>query len=186
MRASDLPDLFRAIRFATAAHEGQRRRNRAAAPYVTHPLEVVEILCRAGVADIPSLVAAVLHDVVEDTTVSLRDITETFGPEVGSLVDWLTDPPGPRAERKAAQVQNADRMPEAARLIKLADQTANLRDIPTDPPEDWDSADTRNYIDWCSRVGRAHAGLNPALDRAFEDALKACRNLSTIPPPNQS
>jgi (p)ppGpp synthase/HD superfamily hydrolase len=122
----------RAIEFATIAHEGQVRKY-TGEPYVTHPIAVSKI-----VATVPHteemLVAAILHDTVEDTEVTLEDIEREFGKEVMALVFWLTDVSQPsdgnRAERKALDHAHLALAPAAAQTIKVCDlihNTANIR-----------------------------------------------------------
>ena len=89
--------LERAIQFATQAHKGQFRKY-TGEPYITHPLAVMEIVKGVPGHTPEMLVAAVLHDVVEDTDVSLMEIQEEFGDAVSDLVLHLTDistPPEP-------------------------------------------------------------------------------------------
>ena len=137
--------LRRAYKLAEWAHGHQRRISGEA--YITHPLAVALILAELGL-DLETLVAGLLHDVVEDTEVSLEDITREFGPEVAQLVDGVTklkrlakeDREGLRAEqddrsREEHQAENLRKMFLAmARdirviLIKLADRLHNMRTL---------------------------------------------------------
>ena len=68
-------------------HEGQRRRS--GQPYITHPVAVATELADLGLGT-PTLVAALLHDTVEDTPATLQDVSEGFGEEVAHLVDGVT------------------------------------------------------------------------------------------------
>ena len=81
--------LQEAIEFATEAH-GDQKRKYTGEPYITHPIAVMEI-----VREVPHteemLMAAVLHDTVEDTPVTIEDIKTKFGTKVAELVDGLTD-----------------------------------------------------------------------------------------------
>ena len=79
----------KALQFATAAHEGQVRKY-TGEPYINHPVEVMRIV--KTVSDDPAMhAAALLHDVVEDTDVTIEDIVREFGDDVAQLVDDLTD-----------------------------------------------------------------------------------------------
>ena len=79
----------KALAYATDAHKGQVRKY-TGEPYIVHPIEVMETVRR--VMDDPEVqAAALLHDVVEDTPVSIRDIEDVFGPRVAALVSDLTD-----------------------------------------------------------------------------------------------
>ncbi len=86
-RHYDLELLRRAYRLADAAHKGQCRKS--GEPYVTHPVAVAELLFELGM-DTETLVAAILHDVVEDTEITLEQITQQFGGQVALLVDGVT------------------------------------------------------------------------------------------------
>jgi (p)ppGpp synthase/HD superfamily hydrolase len=119
--------------FATAAHAavGQKRKY-TFEPYIVHPIEVASIV--RGVPHTPEMeAAAYLHDVVEDTQVSLITIYKEFGKEVGELVGWLTDPStsemGNRAVRKAIDREHSANAPAAAQTVKLADLISNTRSI---------------------------------------------------------
>jgi guanosine-3',5'-bis(diphosphate) 3'-pyrophosphohydrolase len=121
----------KALEFATVAHAGQKRKY-TGEDYIVHPIEVMEII--KTVSHTPEmLAAALLHDVVEDTNVSLEDIRLSFGNDVADLVFWLTDvsklEDGNRATRKSldrAHIANAS--PDAM-TIKLADLISNTASI---------------------------------------------------------
>lgn len=131
----------RAVVFATAAHAavGQTRKY-GGEPYINHPLEVMDILRRYAswpVSD-EQLAAAALHDVVEDTRVTIELIRETFGDVVASLVDDLTDVSRPedgnRRVRKEIDRQHTANAGPASKSVKLADLISNGRSIvPNDP-----------------------------------------------------
>src|SRR5215469_17351678 len=101
--AGTVARLREAADFAAAHHGDQQRPT--GAPYTEHLLEALEVLVRgAGVTDPDILCAAVLHDVVEDTSGTLEDISTVFGPRVAELVRWVTIPePADGADRKAAK-----------------------------------------------------------------------------------
>jgi len=82
--------IFRAIEFATKAHAGQYRKT-TRIPYIVHPLGVAKILINANCKE-EIVAAGVLHDTIEDTSVTLSQIKEQFGGEVAKLVDGATEP----------------------------------------------------------------------------------------------
>ena len=133
--------LDRAIEFATQAHEGQYRKY-TAEPYITHPLRVMEIVRGVPGHTEEMLVAAVLHDVVEDTDVSLMEITEKFGDVVSDLVLHLTDistpEDGNRLKRKRKDAQWYAQGSAEAQTIKVADFIDNTRDIAMYAPKFWE------------------------------------------------
>jgi len=121
----------KALDFATIAHAGQKRKY-TGEDYIVHPIEVAKIV--KSVAHTPQMVAAaLLHDVVEDTDVSLEDISIKFGPDIADLVSDLTDVSKPedgnRAARKALDRAHTARASAAAKTIKLADLISNSRSI---------------------------------------------------------
>ncbi len=134
--AEDSPEAERialAIEFARKAHAGQKRAS--GAPYVEHPLAVASILADLRM-DVPTIVAALLHDVVEDTAVTLEDISEQFGEEVAQLVDGVTKLDRLEVRtREEEQAENLRKMLLAMAkdirviLIKLADRLHNMRTL---------------------------------------------------------
>ena len=133
--------LERAIQFATQAHEGQFRKY-THDPYITHPLAVMEIVRGVPGHTEEMLVAAVLHDVVEDTDVSLMEIQEEFGDAVSDLVLHLTDistpEDGNRLKRKRKDAQWYAQGSAQAQTIKVADFIDNTRDIAQHAPRFWE------------------------------------------------
>jgi (p)ppGpp synthase/HD superfamily hydrolase len=131
----------RALEFAKAAHESvDQRRKYTHEPYIVHPIAVAELV--KSVDHTPEMVAAaLLHDVVEDTPVSLQTIRTEFGPVVADLVDWLTDisrpEDGNRRKRKRIDLEHSAKAPPAAKTIKLADLIDNTRTIARHDPGFW-------------------------------------------------
>jgi GTP pyrophosphokinase len=139
LEKEDLESFRRAYFFSALAHTGQYRKG--GAPYVTHPLAVAEILA-GWQLDVQTLIAALLHDVVEDTGISSEEITQEFGKAVANLVDGVTKLDKIKFETKAqAQAENFRKMLLAmARdvrviLIKLADRLHNMRTLDAMAPE---------------------------------------------------
>ena len=135
----DRTRLERAYRRAAAAHEGQRRAT--GDPYISHPLTVAELLAGYGM-DEATLVAAILHDVIEDTPVTHRDLVSEFGEEVATLVDGVTKLDrikfSSREEQQAATIRKmAIAMSQDLRIlvIKLLDRLHNLRTLSPLPVE---------------------------------------------------
>ncbi len=123
----------RAYYYAEQAHEGQRRRS--GEPYVTHPLAVASILANMHM-DHQSLMAAMLHDVIEDTGISKKALSEQFGETVAELVDGVSKLTQIEFQSRAeAQAENFQKMALAmARdirviLVKLADRLHNMRTL---------------------------------------------------------
>ncbi|TVR53311.1 MAG: bifunctional (p)ppGpp synthetase/guanosine-3',5'-bis(diphosphate) 3'-pyrophosphohydrolase [Gemmatimonadales bacterium] len=82
--------ILKAARFAADRHRMQRRKDADASPYINHPIAVAETLASAGVVDRTTLLAAILHDVIEDTETEPDEITELFGDEVRAVVEEVS------------------------------------------------------------------------------------------------
>ncbi len=126
-----------ALDFATEAHRGQKRKY-TGTEYITHPIAVAKILSSVEICDEDMLIAALLHDVVEDTPITIEAVRAEFGPAVADLVGWLTDTSKPsdgnRAARKAIDRQHSAAAPAAAQTIKLADLIDNTLTIEAHDP----------------------------------------------------
>ncbi len=129
-----------AIKWARKKHKGSYRDGADPLPYVTHPIEVLTILrYEAGVTDEDALVAAMLHDVVEDTDATLQDVETRFGTVVRALVEELTrtEPSDEeakglgadehRALRSSLLLADIENMSPMAQRIKICDRLSNLR-----------------------------------------------------------
>jgi GTP diphosphokinase / guanosine-3',5'-bis(diphosphate) 3'-diphosphatase len=171
--------LVKAYAFSAARHNGQTRKDAAHTPYVNHPIQVAQLLSEvAGVEDPEVLMAAVLHDTVEDTGVTEAEIARDFGPRVASLVAECTDDKSlPQAERKRLQVEHASHKTNDARLIKLADKITNVSDI---IHAQWPVERKRAYLEWAAQVAVGLHGVNAALDARFDSALNEARK--ALPP----
>ncbi len=123
----------RARVFATAAHAavGQKRKY-TGEDYIVHPTEVAGIVRDAGGTD-AQIAAAYLHDVVEDTGVTIEQIEREFGTEITELVSYLTDVSKPsdgnRKVRKTIDRKHTAKAPAAAKTVKLADLISNTQSI---------------------------------------------------------
>jgi (p)ppGpp synthase/HD superfamily hydrolase len=149
----DLAALAEAFAFAKACHGDQLRPT--GDPYERHLLEAVEVLAEgAGILDRDILVAALLHDVVEDTACTLDRVRGRFGPRVAELVDWVTktDPPEGGGEAKeAARLAYLRRLATAPRdavLVKLADRLSNVQRLDRLPRPEKRRSYYRETVDW--------------------------------------
>lgn len=131
----------RAVKFATRAHRGQVRKYTDQA-YILHPLSVAEIVRTVPNHTEEMLVAAVLHDVVEDTPVTIQDICNEFGTVVGMYVEYLTDisvpEDGNRACRKQRDAYHVAAGPAEVQTIKVADLIHNTADIHAHDSRFWE------------------------------------------------
>ena len=131
--------LRRAWAVGAAAHAGQTRKS--GEPYITHPVAVAQVLAEQGL-DVETLVAAILHDTIEDTPLSRQDLAAQFGETVAELVDGVTKLDKVRfADRQEAAAESFRKMLLAMSrdlrviLIKLADRLHNMRTLGAQSPE---------------------------------------------------
>lgn len=136
---SQIAQIEEAYLLAKKAHEGQKRHT--GEPYITHPVAVACILAQMRM-DPPTLMASILHDVLEDTPVEKSDLIHQFGREVADLVDGVTKLTQIEFESRAqAQAENFRKMVMAmARdirviLVKIADRLHNMQTLGSLPPE---------------------------------------------------
>jgi guanosine-3',5'-bis(diphosphate) 3'-pyrophosphohydrolase len=169
--------LLRALAFAASKHRHQRRKDAHASPYINHPIAVASVLAvEAGIRDETILLAAVLHDTVEDTETTVEELREQFGDAVAQLVAELTDDKSlPKDVRKQLQIEHAAAASRDAKQLKLADKICNVRDVTATPPENWSMQRRREYLDWAERVVVGCRGANPTLEAIFDRALQAGR-----------
>ena len=174
---ADTALLLRAIAFAADRHRKKPRKDRAKTPYINHPIDVASRLANTGgVQDIDVLVAAVLHDTIEDTKTTADELDTEFGERVRSLVLEVTDDKNvAKQDRKQRQAEHAAHLSPPAKMIKLADQTSNVTDVALTPPQNWALERKREYVDWAERVAAGCRGLNTELDAAFDEAVRRAR-----------
>jgi hypothetical protein len=173
--SEDIRRLARAYAFAAERHGDQRRKGDSALPYLHHLTEVAALVAGAaddGDADL--VIAAVLHDVVEDTGTTGEELDSLFGADVARLVAECTDDPGlDKQERRRMQVVSAAGKSRRARLIKLGDKTSNLRALVTRPPESWPADRRLSYVEWAKSVAAGLRGVDDELEEAFDSAAAA-------------
>lgn len=131
-KEDDLKRIEEAYQLALFKHEGQFRRS--GAPYITHPMAVTYILAELNSGP-NTLIAALLHDLVEDTNTDLKEIKEKFGEEVAALVDGVTKISKLSYNKSESEAENHQKMLLAMSkdirviLIKVADRLHNMRTI---------------------------------------------------------
>jgi (p)ppGpp synthase/HD superfamily hydrolase len=167
--------VLRAADTAARWHVHQRRKGIAQEPYINHLLEVASLVAEATGGTDPNLViAALLHDAIEDQGVTSETLAGEFGEQVADIVVEVTDDKTlPKEERKRKQVENAGKKSHKAKLIKLADKTSNLRTIASSPAADWSVERRLEYIDWAKRVVAGLRLTSPWLEQKFVEAAIA-------------
>jgi (p)ppGpp synthase/HD superfamily hydrolase len=166
--------VLRAADAAARWHVHQRRKSAAEEPYVNHLLEVATLVAEATDGKDPELViAALLHDSIEDQEVPRSVIAEAFGDGVAKLVEEVTDNKKlEKQERKRLQVEHAHKKSQRAKILNLADKTSNLRAIAASPPPEWSVKRRLEYVDWARKVSTGLTGVSKWLEGEFEQAAK--------------
>jgi guanosine-3',5'-bis(diphosphate) 3'-pyrophosphohydrolase len=166
--------ILQAATYAAEKHSGQRRKGARQEPYINHLLEVAELVASVlAEPDDNLIIAALLHDVVEDAGVGLPELAGRFGDDVAALVAEVTDDKSlPKKERKRLQIVNAPHKSPRAQIIKLADKISNLRSILSSPPADWDDRRRREYFDWASQVVAGLSAPDERLKREFDRIVR--------------
>jgi (p)ppGpp synthase/HD superfamily hydrolase len=167
--------VLKAANVAARWHVHQRRKGAAEEPYVNHLLEVALLVAQATDGANPNIVmAALLHDAIEDSEVPREIIAKAFGDRVARLVEELTDDKSlDKQTRKRAQVENSPKKSKQAKVIKLADKISNLRAINASPPPDWSVKRRLDYVDWARKVVSGLRGANRMLEEEFDRAAAA-------------
>ena len=167
---NDISVLVAAAAFAAEKHRDQRRKDADASPYINHPIALANVLAgEAGIVDVQTIVAALLHDTVEDTDTTAEELRRLFGDDIAAVVLEVTDDKSlPKAHRKRLQIEHAANLSQRAKLVKLADKICNLRDIRLSPPVDWPLERRREYVDWARRVVDGLRGAHSILESLFD------------------
>ncbi|EGD81675.1 HD domain-containing protein 3 [Salpingoeca rosetta] len=181
--------LLRTASFAAHAHRKQRRKDPEGTPYINHPIGVADLIANVGGEDdIVVLQAALLHDTVEDTDVTLEQLKDEFGPEVAQVVAEVSDDKGlNKHERKLQQIEHAASASRRGKLVKLADKLYNLRDLKRQLPKHWSVKRAQAYFGWSREVINQVRGTNAALerelDKLFEGTMEVDgKEVPCIPP----
>lgn len=176
------PVMFlRVLSFAADRHRGQTRKDIHKTPYILHPIAVATVLAVEGnVADETLLIAALLHDTVEDVGVTCEEIAGLFGEVVARLVMEVTDNKElPKQTRKELQVKHALLASDPAKQLKIADKISNIRDIMHSPPHGWSLERRQKYLSWTKRVVDNCRGINPVLEAVYDAALQEAEKMLT-------
>jgi len=163
---------------AARRHTGQQRKGRGNEPYVNHLAEVADLLSIATDGTDAELVAAGwLHDTIEDTETTHRELAEKFGERVAALVVEVTDDMTlPKDERRRRQVVEAPTKSPGAKLIKIADKISNIRARILPRPNQDERDDLIDYVAWAEQVVDGCRGVSAALDRTFDETVDLARS----------
>jgi guanosine-3',5'-bis(diphosphate) 3'-pyrophosphohydrolase len=166
---SDMARVVRAAYFAGEKHKNQRRTDVEETPYINHPLELASILVDEGlIDDVDVLCAALLHDTIEDTNTNAAELESLFGERVAKIVVEVTnDMTQNSATRKIQEVASIPGLSHEAKLIKLADKLANIRDVSTMPPVGWTLEKKQAYFDFALSIVEKAKEASPPLYEIF-------------------
>jgi len=169
--------ILDALVFAAEKHQYQRRNGFDELPYVNHLIKVAHQLFNNGESENTTLlVAAVLHDCLEDTDATEREISQKFGPVVMNIVKELTDDMSrPYNDRKKSQIEGASGLSDNAKKLRIADKTCNIRDI-MNYPLSWDDQKIQDYIYYSEKVVDLIRGISPELEAQFDQEVKLAKN----------
>jgi guanosine-3',5'-bis(diphosphate) 3'-pyrophosphohydrolase len=169
---NDASRLLDAALFAAQRHKDQRRKDAEGSPYINHPLAVARLLSvEGGISDNEVLMAALLHDTIEDTKTTAKELHALFGERVTGIVLEVTDDKSlPKARRKELQIEHAGLKSTEAALVKIADKICNLRDVAANPPANWSNDRRREYFEWAEKVVAGLPTLDLKLRQLFTSA----------------
>ncbi|MBM3198113.1 MAG: bifunctional (p)ppGpp synthetase/guanosine-3',5'-bis(diphosphate) 3'-pyrophosphohydrolase [Chlamydiae bacterium] len=154
LSAQEAKKVRQAAVFAAQKHKDQLKKNKEQTPYIVHPLGVAEQIMRIGGSyDADILIAALLHDSIENTDTTYEEIEQKFGSKVAGYVREVTeDQTLPLKVRKKLQIIHAFHQSQGATLIKLSDKLHNLHTLMVDPPAGWSQDKTDQYFQWAQAV----------------------------------
>jgi HD domain len=172
--ASEVRQLTKALAFAAEAHRNHRRKGASQEPYINHLIEVLDLVASIEDDDMDVLVAALLHDALEDTGTNYEKLVATFGERVARIVQENSDDMAlPKPERQHARLAGIAKKSREARLVKFADIISNLRAIAVSPPAGWSNDRRLGYLSSCRNLVDAGRGSNAEIERTFDDTAKA-------------
>ena len=168
-----IQELLEAAQWAVTAHDGQIRRG-SGNPYVVHPLRVAALVLGSGLEAESAriaLLAAILHDTLEDTDLPAEQIKKRFGEAVASVVDELTqDKTLPKAERRQKMIDGCGKYSLEAKVVKLADRWDNMSEM-----KDLGPQFVRRYCEEAERMVAAMRGTWPRAESSIEELISDAR-----------
>ncbi len=170
--------LLKAIEFASQKHRDQRRKDASKAPYINHCIRVASILeSIGGICDAEPLMAAVLHDTIEDTETTAQELEENFGLHVKELVEEMSDDKSLSKERrKELQIEHAPHVSKEVAPLKFADKIANCEDLLVSAPSGWSKQRIYTYFKWADtiveRLPRTNLALYEYSKKVINEGLK--------------
>jgi (p)ppGpp synthase/HD superfamily hydrolase len=176
-----LPLLLSALKFASEKHVFHRRKGHNDIPYINHLIYVTHILTKHNETDPDLLIAALLHDTLEDTDTLPAEIEQLFGKNVLDIVQEVTDDMSlTYEERKRLQIKKAPILSQSAKKIKIADKLCNISDIERYPLH-WSARRKKTYIEWSNKVIQGCTPVNTTLEEEYmEVAFRVMNSIEGI------
>jgi guanosine-3',5'-bis(diphosphate) 3'-pyrophosphohydrolase len=170
--------ICEAAELAARRHSGQQRKGRGDEPYLNHLAEVANLLSAATDGEDAELVAAGwLHDTLEDTRTTRKELAQRFGLHVARLVEECTDDMSlPKSERRRLQIVDCPDKSDSAKLIKIADKISNIRGRLFSDPSREQREELADYAAWAEQVVAGCRGGNAALDAMFDETVANARS----------
>ena len=177
LETENLSLILRAMKFAATKHRVHRRKDKEKSAYINHPIAVAEMLHTVGgISHVPTLVAAILHDTVEDVGATFDEIKAEFGEEVLSIMREVTDDKNlSTAEIIRIGIETAPNKSLGARQIKIADKISNIYDMTHTPPHKWSLERKQEYLYWTEELISRLRGTNEELERLYDETVAECR-----------
>ena len=169
MIQSEMAKIVRAAYFAGEKHKDQRRSDKEETPYINHPLELASILVDEGrVDEVDVICAALLHDTIEDTNTTFEELESLFGSVVTNIVREVSnDMTLSSVDRRKKEAESIPFLSRKAKLVKLADKIANIRDISTMPPVGWNLEKKEAYFDFSLSIAERAKDASHVLYEVF-------------------
>jgi guanosine-3',5'-bis(diphosphate) 3'-pyrophosphohydrolase len=161
--------VVRAAYFAGEKHRLQRRSDIEQTPYINHPLELAHILTEeGGIHCVDTICASLLHDTLEDTETSPEELKKNFGEMITSIIiEVSNDMTLNSQQRRVYELRKVASLSNKAKLVKIADKLANIRDVSTMPPAGWTQEKKQNYFDFALKIVDQIGDASPKLYQIF-------------------
>lgn len=161
----NIPLIFDSLLLAAVAHKDQRRKGGGGSPYINHLIELAHLLTNvANIKDTDILIAAILHDALEDTDISEENIGKKYGTTVLKYIKKLSDDKSlSLEERRQSQIETVSEASDEIKLIKLADHCSNVSSI----PESWDKERLDSYFKWSHEVSSKCFSVSEPLSKEY-------------------
>lgn len=170
----DVKEIMGAIVFAASKHKNQTRKDQEQTPYIIHPIGVAElIVSQSAFFDKEGIIAALLHDTVEDTKTTEEEIKEKFGERVAEIVSEVTDDMNlSKKIRRKKQIESAPYKSDSAAAIKFADKLYNVRDFIYRAPVGYSEAKIKEYLLHAKRMTDELPQICPKLKEMLDHEIK--------------